>query len=74
MVDSRYFGCPEPHVGHRAALLSIAIIHYRLYDVDVVINRALVCGSLTLMLLLVYFGGVTATQALFQTLTGQQQP
>ncbi len=73
-MDSRYFSCLEPYVGHRAALLSIAIFCYRLYDVDVVINRALVCGSLTLMLLLVYFGGVTATQALFQTLTGQQQP
>jgi hypothetical protein len=39
----------------------------------VVINRALVYGSLTLMLALVYFGGVTATQALFQSLTGQQK-
>jgi hypothetical protein len=50
-----------------------AVLRYRLYDIDLVINRALVYGSLTVMLLLVYFGGVTATQALFQTLTGQQQ-
>jgi hypothetical protein len=51
----------------------IAIVRYRLYDIDLLINRTLVYGSLTLMLALVYFGGVTATQALFQTLTGQQK-
>jgi hypothetical protein len=51
----------------------IAILRYRLYDIDIIINRTLVYGSLTLMLALVYFGGVTATQALFRTLTGQEQ-
>jgi hypothetical protein len=51
--------------------VGLAIMKYRLYDIDTIINRALVYGSLTLMLLLVYFGGVTATQALFRTLTGQ---
>jgi hypothetical protein len=51
----------------------IAIVRYRLYDIDLLINRTLVYGSLTLMLALVYFGGVTATQALFQTLTSQQK-
>jgi hypothetical protein len=51
----------------------IAIVRYRLYDIDLLINRTLVYGSLTLMLALVYFGGVTATQALFQTLAGQQK-
>jgi hypothetical protein len=53
--------------------VSIAILKYRLYGIDIIINRTLVYGSLTLMLLLVYFGGVTTTQALFRTLTGQQQ-
>ena len=53
--------------------LSIAVLRYRLYDIDVVINRALVYGSLTAMLLLVYFGGVATTQALFRTLTGHEQ-
>ena len=72
MVDSRYFGCPEPHVGHRAALLSIAIIHYRLYDVDVVINRALVCGALTLTLAAVDVGSVVSLQYVLRTLTGQE--
>jgi hypothetical protein len=49
--------------------VGFAILKYRLYDIDI-INRTLVYGSLTLMLLLVYFGGVTTTQALFRTLTG----
>ena len=51
----------------------IAILKYRLYDIDVIINRTLVYGSLTALLALVYFGGVTATQTLFRTLTGQEQ-
>ena len=53
--------------------VGIAVLRYRLYDIDILINRTLVYGSLTLMLALVYFGGVTATQALFQTFTSQEQ-
>jgi hypothetical protein len=53
--------------------VGIAILKYRLYGIDIIINRTLVYGSLTLMLVLVYFGGVTTTQSLFRTLTGQQQ-
>ena len=55
------------------AAIGIAILKYRLYDIDILINRTLVYGSLTVMLALVYFGGVTATQAIFRTLTGQQE-
>jgi hypothetical protein len=53
--------------------LSIAVLRYRLYDIDILINRTLVYGSLTATLALVYFGGVTATQALFRALTGQEK-
>jgi hypothetical protein len=53
--------------------VGIAILKYRLYDIDIIINRTLVYGSLTLMLGLIYFGGVATTQALFRALTGQEQ-
>ena len=53
--------------------VGFAVLKYRLYDIDIIINRTLVYVSLTLMLALVYFGGVTATQAIFRTLTGQEQ-
>ena len=53
--------------------VGFAVLKYRLYDIDIIINRALVYGSLTLMLLLVYFAGVVTVQTLFRTLTGQQQ-
>jgi hypothetical protein len=43
------------------------------YDIDIIINSTLVYSSLTLVLALVCFGGVTATQALFHTLTGQEE-
>ena len=53
--------------------IGIAILKYRLYDIDVIINRTLVYGSLTAILAGVYFGSVTATQALFGILTDQQE-
>jgi len=53
--------------------IGIAMLRSRLFDIDVVINRTLVYGSLTLMLALLYFGGVTMTQAFFSALTGQQR-
>jgi hypothetical protein len=53
--------------------IGIAILRYRLYEIDTLINRTLVYGSLTAMLLVVYFGGVATTEAIIRTLTGQEQ-
>jgi hypothetical protein len=53
--------------------IGIAVLRSRLFDIDVVINRTLVYGALTALLALVYFGGVTATQAIFQAITGQRE-
>jgi hypothetical protein len=52
--------------------LSIAVLRYRLYDIDVVINRTLVYGSLTVALGLVYFGSVASLQYAFRALTGHE--
>jgi len=51
----------------------VAIARYRLYDIDIVINRTLVYGALTAALVAVYFGGVVTLQILFRALTGQEQ-
>jgi MFS family permease len=53
--------------------VGIAILRYRLYEIDLIINRTLVYGSLTAMLVAVYVGGVATTQAVFRALTGQEQ-
>ena len=54
------------------AATGIAILRYRLYDIDVVINRTIVYGSLTVMLVALYFGGIVVLQRVFVALTGQQ--
>ena len=51
--------------------LVIAITRYRLFDIDIIINRALVYGSLTGLLLAVYLGSVVLLQAGFRAVTGQ---
>jgi hypothetical protein len=51
--------------------MGIAILRYRLYDIDLLINRTLVYVSLTAILVLVYVGGVISLQYAFRTLTGQ---
>jgi len=53
--------------------LSIAILRYRLYDIDVVINRTLVYGTLTVTLGLMYFGSVASLQYIFRALTGHEE-
>jgi len=64
ILSSAAFNCLPVGVG-------IAILKYRLYDIDLLINRTLVYGLLTGILALVYLGGVVVLQALFRYLTGQ---
>jgi hypothetical protein len=47
----------------------IAMLKYRLYDVDVVIRKTLVYGALSVVLAATYFGVVVGMQALLQPLT-----
>jgi hypothetical protein len=52
--------------------VGIAILRYRLYDIDIIINRTLVYGSLTVTLVLVYLGSVIGLQYILRALTGQE--
>lgn len=54
--------------------LTIAITRYRLWDIDLVINRALVYTALTALLALVYFSSVALMQSLFTAASGQRSP
>jgi len=52
--------------------MGIAILRYRLYDIDLLINRTLVYGPLTATLVVLYFGAVVLLQRLFVALTGEK--
>jgi hypothetical protein len=52
--------------------IGIAILKYRLYEIDLLINRTLVYGSLTAMLALMYVGTIVLLQGLVRTLTEQE--
>jgi hypothetical protein len=51
--------------------IAAAMLRSRLWDVDRVINRTLVYGSLTVSLAVIYIGGVVGLQGLAQAVTGQ---
>jgi hypothetical protein len=52
--------------------VGIAITRYRLYDIDILINRTLVYGTLTATLVALYLVGIVVLQRVFVYLTGQQ--
>jgi hypothetical protein len=49
-----------------AVAASIAVLHYRLYDIDLVVNRTLVYGALSLLVVGMYILIVGSVGAVFQ--------
>jgi hypothetical protein len=52
--------------------IGIAVLKYRLYDIDRLVNRTLVYGALTAALVVIYAGGVFILQLLFRAVTGRE--
>ncbi len=52
--------------------IGIAVLRSRLFDIDVIINRTLVYGSLSATLVALYFAVIVVLQRVFVVLTGQQ--
>ena len=50
--------------------MGVAMLRYRLYDIDLVINRTIVYGALTTSLVLLYVGGVVGLQYVFRLVAG----
>src|SRR5215213_6387550 len=52
--------------------IGVAILRSGLYEIDIIINRTLVYGPLTAMLVAFYFGGIVLLQRVFVALTGEK--
>jgi hypothetical protein len=55
-----------------AAAIAIAILRYRLYEIDLIINRTIVYGALTAILAGVYTASITLSTRLFSSVTGER--
>jgi hypothetical protein len=64
VIAAAFFGIPLS--------IGAAMLHYRLYEIDLIINRTLVYGALTAVLALVYLGSVVLFQDLFRALSGER--
>ena len=53
--------------------IMMAILRSHLWDIDLIIRRTLIYGTLSALLLLVYFGSVVVLQQIFVRITGEQQ-
>ena len=54
--------------------IGLALLRYRLWDVDLIINRSLVYVPLTSILAVIYTTSLTVSQKLFTTISGEQSP
>ena len=66
-----FFGIGVTAIACLPIAIGVAITRYRLYDIDLIINRAIVYGSLTAILAGLFTAGVGLAQRLFVTFTGQ---
>jgi hypothetical protein len=56
------------------ATIAIAVLRYRLWDLDILIRRTLVYGAMTTIIAGIYYGSVLLFGQLFRALTGQDSP
>ena len=66
-----FFGLGVTAIACLPLAIGVAITRYHLYDIDLIINRALVYGSLTAILAGVFTAGAALAQRLFVIFTGQ---
>ena len=55
-----------------AAAIGVAILRYRLYEIDIIINRTIVYGALSAILAGVYTASITLSQRVFTAVTGER--
>ena len=56
------------------ATITIAILRYNLWGIDVLIRKTLIYAVLTVLLTLVYFGMIVLLQSMFDSVSGEQSP